>query len=123
MSEAMDAANLVYQDSQTGIFDFYARGMKFIYNDYQMGIDAVALAVNEAQLIFDGARNDLEVLRATVHLDLLLIDQLSSKFPVVLHEIYFKGSTDDRQVAFKCDLSVMNKEKHFEFVYDLDHPA
>lgn len=77
MSEALDVANAVYQDSRTGIFDFYARGMKLIYNENQMAMDALFLMVNEAQLIFDGARNDLEVLRATAQLELQLIDTLS----------------------------------------------
>ena len=40
MSEAMDAANLVYEDSKVNIFDVHERGMKLAYNAYQMKLDA-----------------------------------------------------------------------------------
>lgn len=76
MSEALDTANLVCEDSKVKITDWHEREIKLIFNAYQMKLDGDLLAFNEAKELFKVAQDNLEAIRAVIALDLKILDEI-----------------------------------------------
>lgn len=120
MSEAMNTANLVYEDSKVKITDWHERELKLVFNAYQMKLDGDLLAFNEAKEVFKVAQDNLEAIRAVVALDLNILDSLQKNNPVLIQTIALEGSTKDKKVKVYCHFTAFGEPHIIDWEGSLD---